>query len=62
MSQLSEGAKAAGWILATIGLIQFIVFLRIEIYFLLCLPIILLLIGVALIGTSLNEDKKSATV
>ena len=61
-AQESQGRKVVGWILAIIGLIQFIVFLLIEIYFLLFLPIIFLIIGATLIGISLNEDKKSATV
>jgi len=62
MSQVSEGRKAAGWILAIIGLVQFIVFLIIELYFLLFIPILLLTIGAILIGTTLDEDKKKATL
>ena len=62
MSQVSEGRKAAGWILAIIGLIQFIAFLLIKLYFLLFLPILLLTIGAILIGATLNEDKESGTL
>ena len=60
MSRESEGRIAIGLIFAIIGLIQFIVFLLIEIYFLLFLPIIFLIIGATLIGISLNENKESA--
>ena len=60
MSQESEGRIAIVLIFAIIGLIQFIVFLLIEIYFLLFLPIIFLIIGATLIGISLNENKESA--
>ena len=62
MSQVSEGRKAVGWILAIIGLIQFIIFLRIELYFLLFLPILLLTIGAISIGVTLKKDKESGTV
>ena len=55
MSQ-SEGAKAAGWGLAIIGLIQFIIFLIFELYFLIFIPILLLTIGAILIGITLNKD------
>ena len=60
MSQESEGRIAIVLIFAIIGLIQFIVFLLIEIYFLLFLPIIFLIIGATIIGISLNENKESA--
>ena len=60
MSQESEGRIAIGLIFAIIGLIQFIVFFLIEIYFLLFLPIIFLIIGATIIGISLNENKESA--
>ena len=62
MGQEAKGRKVAGWILAIIGLIQFIVFIRIELYFLLFIPILLLTIGAILIGTTLDEDKKKATL
>ena len=59
---LIDGPRAVGWILVIIGPIQFIVFLLIEFYFLLFIPIIILIIGAILIGTTLNKDKKEATV
>ena len=62
MSQASEIRKAVGWILAIIGLIQFIVFLIIGLYSLLLLPIIFLIIGAILIGVTINEDKENTTV
>jgi len=57
-----QGLKVAGWILAIIGSIQFIVFIRIELYFLLFLPILLFTIGAILIAITLNKDKKNATI
>ena len=61
MSQ-SEGAKAAGWGLAIIGLIQFIVFLLVGLFFLLFIPILLLTIGAILINDSLNGHKAAGWI
>ena len=56
MDKGAKGRKVVGWILAIIGLIQFIVFLLVGLFFLLFIPILLLTIGAILIGITLNKD------